>query len=270
LPGSWLSDQQDPATGMRGVVYQTSAQLKAFKYKAWGQYDRIQFLGEPYFAAYDPAVTADAAATGEYGAFLYDKSVNRNLMTNEQISKILMDNNTEVLINSSSPLKLKEGYELAIKSINVNETKAILNLKKNGQVVDTQIIQPDVINSRLVDQTYYYKTNIGDTQGTVSIAVHFKNIFHGTDRDSATVNGIFQISDIPTPLKTDQQYNKMSIRTVDATNMAVTMDNKDNQITLSKNKDITLMGKIHIKTVNQDGTDAQPLRYYIYSEEPCN
>jgi hypothetical protein len=62
----------------------------------------------------------------------------------------------------------------------------------------------------------------------------------------------------------------MSIRTVDATNMAVTMDNKDNQITLSKNKDITLMGKIHIKTVNQDGTDAQPLRYYIYSEEPCN
>jgi cobalamin biosynthesis Mg chelatase CobN len=43
------------------------------------------------------------------------------------------------------------------------------------------------------------------------------------------------------------------------------MDNKDNQITLSKNKDVVLMENIHIKTADQDIIDAaQPLRYYIY------
>ena len=267
--GATLSDQQDPATGMRGAVYETRAQLKKFKYKRWGMYDVIGFLGDKYFAAYDPTVTADIANANEGVALLYDGSKNRNLMTNEQISQVLVDDNTEMLINSSSPLKLKEGYELAIKSINVNETKVMLELRKNGQSVDTKIIQPTIANSRMVDQTYYYKTNLGDTTDIIQIAVHFKNAFHGADKDSATIDGIFQISDTPILLKSDQQFGKMSIRNVDATGMSITMDNKDNQITLSKNKDVVLMQNIHIKTADQDGTAATPLRYYIYSEEPC-
>ena len=45
----------------------------------------------------------------------------------------------------------------------------------------------------------------------------------------------------------------------------ITMDNKDNTVTLSKNKDITLMGDVKIKTADQDVVDdANPLRYYIY------
>jgi hypothetical protein len=57
----------------------------------------------------------------------------------------------------------------------------------------------------------------------------------------------------------------MSIRNVDATTQTITMDNKDNQIVLSKNKDIVLMQNIHIKTANQDAIEADnPLRFYIY------
>jgi S-layer protein (TIGR01567 family) len=266
--GATLSDQPD-ANYYRGVVYQTMAQLKNFKYKPWGQYDVIGFLGDQYFAAYDPTVTVAVTNAGEYVAFLYDASKNRNVMTNEQISKVLIDNNTEMLINSSSPLKLAEGYELAIKSINVNETKVMLELRKNGQSVDTKIIQPTIDNSKMADQTYYYKASLGNTADIIQIAVHFKNVFHGDNKDSATIDGIFQISDTPMQLKSDQQYGKMSIRNVDATGMTVTMDNKDNQITLSKNKDVLLMQNIHIRTADQDGTAATPLRYYIYSEEPC-
>ena len=120
--------------------------------------------------------------------------------SNKQLSKILIDNNTEMPINTSSPLKLKEGYELSIKSINGNETKAILELKKNGQSVDTEIVQPTIDNANVRDQTYYYKTTIGDTADIIQIAVHFKNIFHGYNKDSAIIDGIFQISDTPTTL----------------------------------------------------------------------
>ena len=56
----------------------------------------------------------------------------------------------------------------------------------------------------------------------------------------------------------------MSIRNVDATGLAINMDNKDNQVTLNKNKDIVLMQDIHIKTADQDGTADNSLRYYIY------
>jgi S-layer protein (TIGR01567 family) len=207
---------------------------------------------------------------GETVAFLFDKSKNRNLMTNEQISKILTDNNTEMLISFSSPLKLKEGYEIALKSFNFNGTQAILELRKNGQSVDTKIIQSSIPGATMADKTYYYKKDLGDTSGIVTIAVHFKNIFHG-DTNSATVDGIFQISDSPTYLNSSQQYGKMSIRNVNPTDMTILMDNKDNQIVLSKNKDVVLMQNIHIKTADQDTIDATtPLRYYIYSEGSSN
>lgn len=266
-PTSAMLSDQEVNGAPRGVVYETQAQLKRFKYKPWGQYDVMGFLTDRYFAAYDPTVTVDVANAGEAVAFLYDASKNRNLMSYEQIRKILMDDNTEQLINSSSPLKLEEGYELALKYVNASQ--ALVELKKDGQLVDTNIVQPSIANSKMKDQTYYYKKNIEGTANIVMIAVHFKNSIHGPDKDSAIIDGIFQISDTPTSISSDQKYCKMSVRNIDPTSLIITMDNKDNQIILSKNKDIPLMGKIHIKTADQDGTADRPLRYYIYSEGTC-
>ena len=262
--GATLSDQMDPTTGMRGVVYETHAQLKKFKYKPWGQYDVIGFLANKYFAAYNQTPTQEVMNVNESVAYLYDASKNRNLMTNEQISQVLMDDNKEQTITSANPLVLQNGYQLAIKSIDVDGNKAYIELSKNGQVVDSKVVQPSISGARMKDQTYYYKAPLGDTTDIIQIAVHFKNAFRGSDTNIATVDGEFQISDTVNPLKSEQQYDKMSIRKVDATAMKVTMDNKDNQITLSKNKDVVLMQDIHIKTADQDGTDAAPLRYYIY------
>jgi S-layer protein (TIGR01567 family) len=258
-----LSDQEP-----RGIVYTTTSQPKNFKSKPWGQYEVIAFLSERYFAAYDAVETAGMTNAGETVAYLFDKSKNRNLMTNEQIARILIDDNKEQIITSRDPLKLAEGYELAL--MFVNGTQAVVELKKNNVSIDTKIIQPSITEAKMADKTYYYKADLGDTKEIVQIAVHFKNCVHGPDKDLATVDGVFQISDTVTPLKSEQQYGKMSIRKVEPTTLSVTMDNKDNQITLSKNKDIPLMGKIHIKTADQDTINADtPLRYYIYSEETC-
>jgi len=123
----------------------------------------IGFLGEPYFTGYSDAVTAAMEDAGTSMPLLYDRSKNRNLMTNEQISRVLMDDDTETYITSAEPLKLEEGYELAIKSVNANETSAVVELKKNGQSIDTKIVQPSVENSVISDQTYLYRRSIGNT-----------------------------------------------------------------------------------------------------------
>jgi S-layer protein (TIGR01567 family) len=259
-----LSDQPD-GNGDRGVVYTTQAQPLGFSFAPWGQYEVIGFLGDGYFAAYDSDVTEDVLNANESVAFLFDKSKNRNLMTNEQISKILVDDDTEQTITSASPLKLEEGYQLAIKSVDVKGNKAYLELSKNGQVIDDKVIQPSISNAKMSDKTYYYKVDLGDIKEIIQIAVHFKNAFAGADANIATIDGIFQISDKPMPIKTEQNYDKMSIRSVDATAMTITMDNKDNQITLGKNKDVVLMQNISIKTSDQDDiSTSSPLRYYIY------
>jgi S-layer protein (TIGR01567 family) len=266
-----LSDVTDP-NGHRGITYTTMAQTRNFRFDLWGQYQVIGFLGEEYFAAYSSALNSAMKNALEPVSFLYDRSKNRNLMTNEQISRVLIDDDTETLVTSVDPLKLKEGYRLAIKSVNANETKVILELKKNGLGVDTKIIQPSMSGAKVADKTYYYKGILGNGNANdiVTIAVHFKNIFHGNDSDSATVDGVFQISDTPTIIKADQPLEKMSIRNIDPTAMTITMDNKDNQIILSKNRDVLLVGDIHIKTSNQNITDETiPLRYYIYKEVKC-
>ena len=265
-----LSDQPDD-NGSRGIIYTTQAQTLGFSFASWGLYDIIGFLGDEYFVAYDPTVTSDVTNAGESVAFLYDMSKNTNLMADEQISKVLMDDDAEQTITATNPLKLEEGYSLAIKSVDVKGNKVSLELSKNGQVVDDKVVQPSITNSKLKDQTYYYKTSIGGTKDIIQIAVHFKNAYAGSDTNIATVDGEFQMSDNVTTLKPSQRYGKMSIRKVDPTGMTITMDNKDNQITLGNNMDIPLMGKIHIRTANQDPIDAaNPLRYYLYSEEPCS
>jgi hypothetical protein len=121
----------------------------------------IGFLGDGYFAAYDNNVTEDVLNANESVAFLFDKSKNRNMMTNEQISEVLADDDTEQTITSANPLKLEEGYQLAIKSIDIDGNKAYLDLSKDGQVVDSKVIQPSISNARIGDKTYYYKVDLG-------------------------------------------------------------------------------------------------------------
>lgn len=262
--GEW-----EDGSGNKGVVYQTTAQQKNFKFNQWGSYLVIGFLGEPYFAGYSDVITPAMEDSGTGMPLLYDRSTNKNLMAAEQIGRVLIDDNMETYIASDKPLELKEGYELAIKSVNANETRVIVDLLKDGQTVDTKIVQPGIEQSTVADRTYIFKKDIGNTKNIVTIAVHFKNAFRGgnNDSDSATVDGIFQISDTPTPIKIDQQYGKLTIRSIDANSYIITMDNKDYRIVLSGNKDIPLMGDIFIKTADQSNAGPEnPLRYYIYKK----
>ncbi len=258
-----LSDQPD-LNGNRGIVYTTKPQAKNFKFKPWGQYWVMGFLAEKCFVAYDSTVTKGMKDEGGTIPYLYDKSKNNNLMTNKEISKVLIDDNVERTITSEAPLKLQEGYQLRIMSIDVDGNKVYLEMSNNGQVVDTKVVQPSITGAQIDDKTYYFKTTVGSTQDIIQIAVHFKNAFRGASTNIATVDGIFQISDTPQPIKEDQQYDKMSIENVNPADMTITMDNKDNQVTLGKNRDFVLMQNLHIKAADQDGTAAKPLRFGIY------
>jgi S-layer protein (TIGR01567 family) len=264
-----LADQPD-ANGNRGAVYIATAQPTPFSFGPWGQYGEIFFLGGDYFAAFDSNLTWNQDETEQLVPILYDKSESKNLMSDELLSEILQDNDTEMTINSSQPLGLFEGYRLTIKSIDNDGKKVHLELSKDGQVVDSKVIQPSVIDADMSDETYYYKKDLGDARGVIIIAVHFKDAFRSGDRNIATIDGIFQISDSPISIKADQKYDKMSLREVDPTARTIRLDNRDNPITFGVDRDITLMGKIHIQTADQDQpTVDDPLRYFIYSNESC-
>jgi S-layer protein (TIGR01567 family) len=259
-----LSDQLD-AMGMRGVVYKTTAQQKNFRFKPWGSCNVIAFLGERYFAAYNPVATFAMEAAGVSIPFLYDKSKNRNLMTSELLSRVLMDDNAEQMVKKGTSLRLAEGYELFVRGVN-QDGQVFLELMRNGSRVEEKVISPSAVGATMADKTYYYKKDLGNAKEVVVIAVHFKNAYRDEELAAATADGIWQISDAPLSIRTDQEYGKLSIRSVDPTAMVITMDNKDNQIALGRNMDVPLMGKIHIRTADQSNISAEaPLRYCIYT-----
>ena len=235
-----------------GVVYETTAMEDNFDFDEWGDFLVIGFLGEKYFAGYiDTYESVDDV--------LFEYSDDENVLADEQLLKILVDNDDEMTVTTCTPLKLEEGYELEIKSIDIDDNKVYLELSKDGAVVDSKFITPSVYYADMKDKTYYYKKDIGDSKDVVIIAAHFKNAFRGADQDMATVDGIWQLSDTPADVSEDTEYDKMTIQTV--TMDSIMMNNEDNDIILGNNMDFSLIPGVNIRTA-----DADDLRYYIYKE----
>ena len=69
-------------------------------------------------------------------------------------------------VTSGTPLKMEEGYELAIKSIDIDGNKVYLELSKDGAVVDSKVISPSKDNATMADKTYYYKKDCWRLQGS--------------------------------------------------------------------------------------------------------
>jgi S-layer protein (TIGR01567 family) len=240
-----------------GVIYETTAQQDYFDFEEWGRYWTIGFLSEEYFAAY---------VEGGAIAYLAEDSTDDNLMVDEQLSKVLYDDDEERTFTTGTPLKLAEGYEIEIKTIDLSTGRVYVQLTKDGNIVDSSVVEPSKYRATIEDKTYTYKKNLGDTEKIVVIAVHFKNAFRGSGADLATVDGIWQISDTYTDVEEDTEYDKMTIQSVNADTKTIMMDNEDNKITLNKNDDILLMENIRIKTADQDASIEDPLRFYIYKE----
>jgi hypothetical protein len=107
-----------------------------------------------------------------------------------ETDKILIDDQGSMTITTANPLKLEEGYVLAIKSIDIDGNKAYLELTKDGAVVDSKVVQVKE-GATIPDYSdYYYRKD-----GVEIIRVHFKNIFRGADQNLATVDRIRQVSD---------------------------------------------------------------------------
>ena len=232
-----------------GVVYKTTAMAKDFEFEDWGQYNVIGFMAEKYFAGY-----LDTKGTDDV---LFEKSEDENVLSNEQLLKILYDFDTEMTVTSGTPLKLEEDYVLTVKSIDYKNGEVFVELAKNGSVVSSEVVAPSKIYASMSDKTFSYKKSIGDSKDVVIIAAHFKNAFSGSGQDMVTIDGLWQLSDTPTDVSENTQYDKMTIQTVTADR--IMMSNEDNDIALRKNTDIPLMPGIRIKRA-----DADEFRYYIY------
>lgn len=233
-----------------GIIYDTTAQIEPFNFYDFGYYEAIGFMGKKYFAGYMPS-----------NSILFHVSTDENSLADEQLEEILMDEDINRIVKKGESIKLNEGYELILKGVG-DMGKIYLNLLKDGKVVDESFISPSKDNPTMFDKTYYYRKEVGGQENLAIIAVHFRTTYKDEENAMAVADGIWQISENPLSIAVDSEFGKMRVVEVDANSGNIRLDNKDNQINLTRKSDVDLMAGIHIRTA-----DNETLRYYLYKME---
>ena len=220
------------------LIYETAPQPVKFSFEDFGTYDVIGFLADKYFAGYnkDTKFTDEASVIGE-----------------GQLRKVLMDSDDEGTISTGSVLPLEEGYELRIKQVDINGNKVYLALAKNGEEVDSRVVTPSASSDS--SSTYMYKMDIGGKDVPI-IAAHIQSVFRGTEADLATVDGLFQVSDVAKSVEEGESYDKMKVESLG--DNGITMQN-DDSITLSRDKTVDLMENLKFQVADNSNRDFAPV-----------
>ncbi len=220
-----------------GLVYKAIPTSVSFEYGTWKTYDVVGFMAENYFAGYPSTTT------------FVDSTV--SMISNGQLSKVLINEDKSRAIHSGSGLILDEGYVLNIIEVDKNGNKVALSLSKDGSEIGG-------ISIVTADDTYVYEKDLGSSDDVPIIAVHFDQIFQGAESSAVFVDGIFQISDQYITVEDGDTYGKMEVT---STSGKIEMKN-DNSISLSRGKSIPIMGDILFKVADDD----DDVRYYPYVE----
>jgi S-layer-related duplication domain len=219
------------------LVYRSEPASVDFEHSGWGQFQVIGFMAEKYFAGYND----DTSISG-----VEDVS----LISDGQLSKVLMDEDDKVSVYSGSSLILEEGYTLDIVEVDTNGERVLVELYRDGDEIDSGIVSSD--------SNYVYETDLGDSDDVALIIIHFNEVFRGTESNAVFVEGIFQISEDYITLESGDNYGEMEVDTFNAD--SIEMSNED-AISLTRDKEIELMGDVGIKVADSD-----TLRYYPYVE----
>ncbi len=222
-----LDSDSDRSVGDGDLEYITTPIDTDFEQGDWGSYQVIGFMAERYFAGYtdDTEFTKDSVS----------------LISDGKLTKVLLDNDDEISLYSGSSLILEEGYELNIVEVDMNGNSVLVTLEKDGEELDTDIVSSD--------DDYVYETDLGTDDDVPIIAVHFNNIFQGTETNAIFVEGTFQISEDYVDVESGDEFGKMEIQALGSD--MITMENSDS-ISLGRGDTISIMGKLKFLVADDD------------------
>lgn len=218
------------------LVYSTSPALVDFEYEGWGRYEVLGFMAEKYFAGY-PANTLGNS-----------RSV--SVLSDDILAKVLIDDDHKRSMFTGSSIALENGYSLKAAEVDVNGNRVLLELYKDGELVDSGIVSSN--------GDYVYEADIGGAEDVPMIAAHISTVFRSRETDAVFIEGIFQISDDYLELSQGDSFGDMEISTISSS--GITMRNEDS-ISLSSGNTVSLMGNVSFKVA-----DSSVLHFYPFVE----
>ena len=150
---------------MNGLKYSTSITKVGYKYKDanWGTYLVIGFFGEKYVP-------------------LNENNANK-------VAKLILDSKDKYTLKTGENLELGSGYNLTAKQVDVDGKKVWLELDKDGQYVDDNIVSIDSGDPTWTCQL----DNIQGENNVTVLKVHVHQVFQGAVDSIVQIEGIWLI-----------------------------------------------------------------------------
>lgn len=178
-----------------GLVYSTTVETTTARYKPFGEYAVIWFMGGKYLTGFPEGKSNISAWSG----------INLN-----RLQYILIDDDTRYTLIEGSNLTLDGSYVLEVRDVDASGSHVTLSLMREGIGIDTKTID--------TGKNYIY-----EIQGRPVIAVHIDSILKDNETVSVAINGIFQASEQYTLVNDGDIFERMKITKVSDT--GITMSN---------------------------------------------
>jgi S-layer protein (TIGR01567 family) len=215
----------------------------------------VQTLYEGSFDSENETI-ADAEFPDRYPVmgFFAEKYVSLDDDSGDELVKLLLDNDDKYTLRTGSALELPNGYELTAKQIDVEGNKVWMELSKDGEFIEDEVItMPDSGG-----QTWTYDADVGDTDDVIVFRAHVTDVFQGQVDSLAVVEGLYLIDyqDV-LEIESGDEFGELE---VDSTGESIIMTSTGT-ITLSKGDNVDIAEGMQFNVA-----DADQLRFYLMKE----
>ena len=171
-----------------------------------------------------------------------------------ELVKLLLDTDDKYTLRTGSALELAGGYELTAKQIDVEGDKVWMELSKDGEFVEDEVI--DVTDG---EATWDYDVDVGDQSDVIVFRVLITDVFQGQVDSLAVVEGLWLLDyENVMEIESSDEFGELEVDSVSDT---IAMFNSGT-ITLSADKEIELAEDFMLKTADNSSV----LRYYPFVE----
>ncbi len=224
-----LDNIKDRSIPNGGLVYSTTVETATARYRPFGEYAVIWFMGGKYLTGFPEGKSNITAWSG----------INLN-----RLYSLMIDDDTSYTLIEGSNLTLYGSYVLEFRDVDAAGSRVTVSLMREGIGIETKTVD--------TGKNYIY-----EIRGRPVIAVHIDSILKENETVSALINGIFQASEQYTLVNDGDIFGMMKITKVSDT--GITMSN--NLPVDLKRGSIIDIGELELKVA-----DSNTLRVHLYKK----
>ncbi|MBZ3935859.1 S-layer protein domain-containing protein [Methanimicrococcus blatticola] len=220
----------------------------------------LGFFGEPYVALSDDQITGYLSNGYSFFVEGYDD------YKANKIAPLVVNDDAKYTLKTDDSLELGNGYSLFIEQIDIKGNKVHLILMKDGQKLETSIVNAEASKDWILKTTV-----LGDKDRQV-LRVHVESVFQGSKDALVTIDGLWLVDYLNAiEVKSDVDYGKWKATHISSESLVYIAED----VALSSNSVIPLGKDWNIRV--QDGFEvpneisrgAEPKlnnRFYLFKE----